>query len=120
LFEDDETNLKAYLSNDPFNVELDRSLTEQEKLATKEMLCIGKRVTGHAVPDFSRVIRKGVLNIIDEIEGYKKMQMDREKILFSDACEISLNALIDYAKRYSALVLEMAQNEKDPKRKSEL
>ena len=120
MFEDDETNLKAYLSNDPFNVELDRSLTEQEKLATKEMLCIGKRVTGHAVPDFSRVIRKGVLNIIDEIEGYKKMQMDREKILFSDACEISLNALIDYAKRYSALVLEMAQNEKDPKRKSEL
>jgi formate C-acetyltransferase len=83
-------------------------------------------------PDYEKVFRLGFEGIIEEIndklldtgEKYEKMLIDSRKYLEMkrdlEAMKIALNGVVKWAKRYSALASEMAQNEKDQERKMNL
>jgi len=112
--------LKSFLASDIFDKKLQESLTKSEKIAAEEMIAIGKRVSGHAVPDFKKVLCLGMEGIIFEIEKYKSNIEDKEKKLFYEGCLISCRALINHALRYADMAEKKALEEIDPGRKKEL
>ncbi len=80
---------------------------------------------GHITVNYKKLLEKGVKGLIEEIKQ-KLSEVDmtqREGVsmkLFYDAALISLEALIEYAKRYSEYALVQAKKDKDPERKKEL
>ena len=75
--------------------------------------------------DFEKVIKQGLLSIIreaeEELKGLRFFNKGSiEKGHFLDAVIMSLNAIIRFAQRFSALATELAAKEKDPVRKKEL
>ncbi|MDP4118398.1 MAG: glycyl radical protein [Bacillota bacterium] len=80
---------------------------------------------GHITVDYGKVLKIGYRGIIAEAEAaLAKLQISdsdySKKSHFLQAVIISSRAVIAYSKRYAALATEMAQNEKDINRKSEL
>jgi pyruvate formate-lyase/glycerol dehydratase family glycyl radical enzyme len=120
LKEAEGRDFKVIQKNDPFNLELEKVLEEKEKVIAEEMLVIGKKVTGHAIPDFLMVLGKGLSGIVEEINELKKKTKEVNEINFYEACEISCLAVMDFARRYSELAAEKALNENNPRRKKEL
>ena len=80
---------------------------------------------GHVTVQYDKVLKKGFRGIIDEAKA-EKASMDlgdadyTTKCALLDAMIMSCEAVITYAKRYSALALEMAQGESDSQRRAEL
>lgn len=72
---------------------------------------------GHIIPDFETVLRKGYGKIKKEIK--EKLLKNPENDFFR-ASDIVLEATVNHIKRYGKLAREMAKNEKDHTRKSEL
>jgi len=128
LYEDSQLFLKnkdgiefnSLQESDPFNMELNKVISSKEKMLADEKLAIGKRVTGHAIPDFTIVLKKGLIGIINEINDLKNKSGDNDSSDFFDACVISCNAVINFADRFSKLALEAASAESNTKRKKEL
>ncbi|NJD21311.1 MAG: glycyl radical protein [Melioribacter sp.] len=83
------------------------------------------RAPGHTVGD-DKIFRKGMLDFKKEIlEAINKLDFYNDPEAFSKreelrAMEISADALIAFAKRYSKKLFELAENEKDKQRKNEL
>jgi len=80
---------------------------------------------GHITVNYPKVINYGYKKILEETyEALGKLQMtDAEysgKKAFLEAVIMSLQAVIRYAHRYSALAKEMAEKTNDPQRKQEL
>lgn len=80
---------------------------------------------GHVNVDYGKILKKGFRGILAEtVEAMKKLdENDPEYILkrqFYNAVIISYNAAIRFAHRYSEKAQEMANVERDPKRKQEL
>ena len=77
------------------------------------------------VPDYDKVVGKGLKGIIAEIEEAES-ELDTgelgavEKFYFLQAAKLALNSMIVLANRYAALAREMAAGEKDVERKQEL
>ena len=80
---------------------------------------------GHVCVDYGKVLKNGYRGIIAEAEGaLSKLDVSdsdyvsRSNFLYAviESCE----AVIAYARRYSALAKELAQKEKSPERKREL
>ena len=84
-----------------------------------------QRAPGHTVGD-DKIFKKGMLDFKKEInEAIAKLDFFNDPEAFSKreelrAMEISAEALIAYAKRYSEKLLELAKKEKDQQRKNEL
>ena len=80
---------------------------------------------GHTAYNVRKVLNIGLEGIKDEIKGYiadldlSKVE-DFEKNIFYQAELINLDAVINFAKRYSETALRYAEKETDPKRKKEL
>ncbi|HCS00697.1 MAG TPA: formate C-acetyltransferase/glycerol dehydratase family glycyl radical enzyme [Lachnospiraceae bacterium] len=80
---------------------------------------------GHVNVHYDRVINEGLRGIMEQTsEVLSRLCVgDAEyatKRRFLEAVLISCNAVIEYARRYSALAKEEAEKERDPKRKAEL
>ena len=69
-----------------------------------------------------KVIEKGLLSIISEVkEKRRKLEINyknKDKFDFYKAVEIVLNAVIEYAERYSVLARQKADEETDPSKKA--
>ena len=84
-----------------------------------------QRAPGHTVGD-DKIFKKGMLDFKKEIQkAISKLDFYNDADAFSKreelrAMEISADALIAFAKRYSKKLLELAEEEKDKQRKNEL
>jgi len=84
-----------------------------------------QRAPGHTVGD-DKIFRKGMLDFKKEIqEAISKLDFYNDTEAFSKreqlrAMEISADALITFAKRYSKKLFKLAEEEKDKQRKNEL
>jgi pyruvate formate-lyase/glycerol dehydratase family glycyl radical enzyme len=67
---------------------------------------------GHVIVDYNKVLRKGLLRILDEMEG-------REGDYF-EAVRIEITAVLRFAERFYHLASELAVKETDRKRRTEL
>jgi len=75
---------------------------------------------GHLNADYKKILTRGALGIIEEVQSKLNVETDPDKIDFYTSLIIVYQAFIDFAKRYAELAIEMAKNEKDIKRKNEL
>lgn len=80
---------------------------------------------GHTAYNIPKLLRVGLIGIKNEVyENLNNLDLTTpeglDKKLFYEGVIICCDAVIDYAKRYSKTVLELALNEKDPLRKAEL
>jgi len=77
------------------------------------------------VPDYSKIVSKGLKGIITEIEeAESKLDTGEpdgvDRFYFLQAAKLALNGMIMLANRYAALAREMAKDEKNTERKQEL
>ena len=80
---------------------------------------------GHIVPDFEKALNIGLSGIIEEArEKLNSLDISENDALrkkgFLESVIITNEAVIKFAERYSKLAIELAQIEKDEKRKEEL
>ena len=80
---------------------------------------------GTVVPNYEKILNNGVDKIIEEIEKAEESltitnPQNISKKTFYEAAKIVLRGLVRFAERYSILAMEMAKNEPDIVRKSEL
>lgn len=80
---------------------------------------------GHTVYNIPKILSMGLDGIKKEVQSYLQeldlsIPEDFEKHIFYEAELICIQAVIDYAKRYSKTALKYAEKEKDSKRKKEL
>ncbi len=80
---------------------------------------------GHVTVDYGKVLNKGLKGIREEAENELKACKITDgnyikKSHFLESVIISLDAVIEYAMRYSALAEDLASKETDPTRKNEL
>ncbi|HHU64123.1 MAG TPA: glycyl radical protein [Clostridiales bacterium] len=80
---------------------------------------------GHTIPDYKKVIQKGLTGIIKEAEErLASLDLtdpeDLKKRTFLEAVIIVNRAAIRFAQRYAEQAQRLADEEKDPKRKEEL
>lgn len=79
---------------------------------------------GVSSSDYAKVIRGGLRALIDEVKtNREKLSVtaeNKEKYDFYDAAIIVLEAVVAYAKRYSAYAKKLAKEEKDEQRKATL
>ncbi len=82
---------------------------------------------GHMVPDYPKLLRIGVVGILEEIKEYRQKldidtcpETDLSKDEFYEACEVELKAFIRLQEKYSKYALELAEKQVDEKRKAEL
>lgn len=78
----------------------------------------------HCCPDFERVLAQGLDGIGKQVdEALGKMDLSEKSIdssIFLKAVRIALNATTAFAQRYAVLAQELARNEADPRRRTEL
>ncbi len=86
---------------------------------TEEALFFVEQVTGHLIPDFSRLIREGTGAVKRELSQKIHKEKDSEKKDALQAMEISLEALEILASRYRMIALERERSESDSQRKTE-
>ncbi len=70
----------------------------------------GKRICdgpGNVTPNYARVIAQGFDALLDEIEGFKKVNTDREAVIFYEAMERSVRTSLKIADSYR----QAAENE---------
>jgi formate C-acetyltransferase len=80
---------------------------------------------GHITVNYRKLLERGVHGLIEEIrERLAEVDLtDREGIskkIFYDTALISLEAILEYARRYAAFAMECAREENVPTRKEEL
>jgi formate C-acetyltransferase len=76
---------------------------------------------GHIIPHHEKILAKGYRGIQrDAQEALKTPGLTQDQIDFYNAVVIAMEAAIKFARQYSKLASEMAANETDPNRKTEL
>lgn len=87
---------------------------ESIKASKAGLFTIGAPGTGigHVIVDYEKVLRKGFLRILDEIEGIAGD--------YYDAVRTEIIAVLRYVERFSHLASDMAKKESDKKRREEL
>jgi pyruvate formate-lyase/glycerol dehydratase family glycyl radical enzyme len=94
--------------------------TEEEKKEAELKGTSIKSVWGHSVPDYRKVLSHGFNGIREEIEGRIQDSLEKKKRDFYRATQISCDAVIALARRYSVLASKLADKEADQARKEEL
>lgn len=74
----------------------------------------------HMAVDYEKLLHLGVEGILAEVQAYETACLDEKRRTFYQACRITLEALADYARRYSEYTLELAGRCEEPSRKEEL
>jgi len=107
---------------------IEKSLSNTTKYAENSgVMTIGNRdcATGHIIPDYYTIMKKGLNSYKEEcIENIHKIIIDcrekQEQKEFWEASIITLEGVEIFASRFSKLADELANEEKDIKRKAEL
>jgi len=119
-------DIKACWRTDPYEIESSRQLSPLSRQVQEETVCIGKRVTGHSIPDFTKVLRFGLKGIMAEVcakitqLSNMKSQDVQDSIELYNSMLKSLRAAIHYSKRYRDEALRLYQITKDAYRREEL
>jgi len=98
---------------------IDYATPEEKEKAAKIGLGI-KSVWGHYLPDYSRVLKKGLGGLREEIKDKLGKVADNKKRDFLEAVLICYEGVDYLSHRYSKLAGEMAKKISDPARKLEL
>ncbi len=84
---------------------------------TSEVVFFIEQVTGHLIPDFKYAIKNGVYNLIYELKEKHETETDETKIVNYEAMIITLEAVVNLAKRYKELALEQLKTADEPRKK---
>ena len=81
--------------------------------------------SAHMAIDYDKLLHLGIRGVKEEIENYRSLldldkPEDLEKDAFYRACLITLDAVIDYARRYAEHAEELAETEENPIRQADL
>ncbi len=129
LIADEDRHL---LNHDVFPYWMNRNMREvaREKAGNPECMKLDERFVmyfqwkahslSHTIPDFPAVLGKGLAAIVEEAGEHAKTAVDEKAKTFYKAAAMSMEGVMAYAGNLSAKAARMAENEADPKRKSEL
>ena len=98
---------------------IDYATSEEKEKAAKVGLGI-KSVWGHYLPDYSRVLEKGLAGLREEIEDALEKVSHSKKRNFFKAVLICYEGVDYLGRRYSRLARQIARKTDDPLRRSEL
>lgn len=103
---------------------VEANMTEEILLAEKQGVIhrggISMSGDGHIVPDYPTLLKNGVLPIIQQAKSALETKtLDSDQQDFYQAVIISMEAVLDFVKRYGKLAYELAQSCTDAKRKEE-
>ena len=116
--------LQNYWSGQTHQDEVVRTTPERIVLSEKQGVLhrggISMSGDGHIVPDHELILKKGFRGIINEAKEKLKTADNEEAEIFYNSVIITLEAALDFIKRYGRLAEEMAEKETNVKRKNEL
>ena len=116
--------LQNYWSGQTHQDEVVRTTPERIVLSEKQGVLhrggISMSGDGHIVPDHGLILKKGFRGIINEAKEKLKTADNEEAEIFYNSVIITLEAALDFIKRYGRLAEEMAEKETNIKRKNEL
>jgi pyruvate-formate lyase len=92
---------------------------DERRHAAEQGLSIGS-VFGHIVPDYPRLLRKGLRGILADARAQRANATTDREHAFLDSVEIALQAVMDYARRLSDHCAGLAAASDDPARAAEL
>ena len=103
----------------------ERALKLINKIQTAVAVCLVNMNMAHVAVDFKKLLSIGLYGIKKQVDSeISKLNIaeikDIEKSQFYDAVNITLDAAVNFAKRYADLARGMADNESNVQRKSEL
>lgn len=112
----------ATMSSVGFGHTFPRYETDEEAAEFAKISLDRKSVWGHHLPYYPKVLQKGYTGIIADIEKAlnETPAEDVEKREFYEASKYTLQAAMEVPKRYAEYVTELAGEEKDTVRKTEL
>jgi len=94
--------------------------TEAERAAAAEKGLSIRSVFGHIVPDYPRLLAKGLRAIRAEAQAQRRRARDDDEIAFLDSVVIALDAVTDFAARLADRCEAEAEGQADPARAAEL
>ena len=109
--------VKDYYSKNDFAKALTSAYDPVERY-TKEAVFFIEQVTGHVIPDVRQMIRRGALELQQEISLRASGTDDPQKKQYYEAMKISIDAMLILAQRYRGMAMEKAQQAQDEKRKA--
>lgn len=105
--------------------EVNRHLSDNIRLAEKQGVLhrggISMSGDGHIVPDHEMILKRGFRSIIEEAQdALRQEDLQPSQRHFYEAVIISLEGALHYFKRFALLAEQLAEQEKDDKRRAEL
>lgn len=101
-----------------------RNLSEEVKKASEiHVLHLGgisMSGDGHIVPDYSMILKKGFKVLIEEIRLSLLKELSKDQKYFYEAAVITLEAALDYFKRYGLYLKDLARQEQECIKKEKL
>ncbi|MHC4251182.1 MAG: pyruvate formate lyase family protein [Planctomycetota bacterium] len=94
-------------------------LTDSEKAMAREQ-GLGTGCFGHIVPDYPRLLAKGLAGIRDDVEGQRAWAATPEETAFLDSVTVALDGVMAFAGRLAERCDAEAASEADPARADEL
>lgn len=98
--------VKAYYAKNKFAKELTAAYAPAEKY-TKEAVFFMEQVTGHLIPNVRHFLKDGALAVIEELSQKQKEHEDKKD--YYEAMQLSVQAMLVLAERYSAMAQELAE-----------
>jgi len=83
-------------------------------------ICSKVECISHTIPDYSRVVNRGLNDIIEEAEAKMKYSADKGTAAFYEAEKLVLEGVINYSNRLSDEARKLAEAETDQAKKKEL
>ncbi|WP_235334142.1 glycyl radical protein [Pelosinus fermentans] len=120
----DLSGIASYWRNNTHQDEVFRNTPETIVLSEKQGVLhrggISMSGDGHIVPKHELILEKGFRAIIRDAQQKLNETIDHEAQIFYQSVIITLEGALVYIKRFSQLAYQMAEGEKDEKRKAEL
>lgn len=95
-------------------------VTDAERAAAAERGLSIRSVFGHIVPNYPKLLAKGLRGILSEVEEQRANVCSAEETAFLDSVVIACQAVMDYAERLAARCEEEARAAQDTQRAEEL
>ncbi len=94
--------------------------TEEERARAAEQGVTIRSVFGHIVPDYPRLLAKGLSGILADAEAERARAQSAEEVAFQDSVRVALRGVMDYAARLAARCDDEAAACPDATRSAEL
>lgn len=110
--------VKGYYASIPYVKELKKAYDPCRE-QTEEALFFVEQVTGHLIPDFSRIIESGTGGVRKVLTEKITAEVSEKKRETYQAMVLTLDALDKLSSRYRAIALQKMKEEKDERRRME-